>query len=101
MSFGNLEHWFINMKILIFSALYLLVQTSRIFAQSDSLAVSKANWIKEKIAKGVLLKTFCFNNSLFSSNQNISILEIKQNNSLFFDLGYDSKKLIKTSYLIP
>jgi hypothetical protein len=48
MSFGNLEHWFINMKILIFSALYLLVQTSRIFAQSDSLAVSKANWIKEK-----------------------------------------------------
>jgi exopolysaccharide biosynthesis protein len=97
MSFGNLEHWFITMKILIFSVLYLLVQTSRIFAQSDSLAVSKANWKKEKIAKGVLLKTFWFNNSLFSSNQNISILEVKQKNSLLFDLGYDSKKLIKTS----
>ena len=97
MSFGNLEHWFIAMKILVFSLLFLLVQTGRIFAQSDSMAVSKANWKKEKIGKGVLLKTFCFNNSLFSSNQNISILEIKQNNSLFFDLGYDSKKLIKTS----
>jgi exopolysaccharide biosynthesis protein len=61
------------------------------------MAVSKANWKKEKIAKGVLLKTFWFNNSLFSSNQNVSILEVKQKNSLLFDLGYDSKKLIKTS----
>jgi exopolysaccharide biosynthesis protein len=97
MSFGNLEHWFIYMKILFFSALFLLFVNCKIFAQSDSLVVSRANWKKEKIANGVLLKTFCFNKSLFNSNQNVSILEIKQKNSLLFDLGYDSKTLIKTS----
>jgi exopolysaccharide biosynthesis protein len=85
------------MKILIITTLFLLFETGRIFAQSDSLVVIKADWKKEKIAKGVLLKTFWFNKSLFSSNQNVSILEIKQKNSLLFDLGYNSKVLLKTS----
>jgi exopolysaccharide biosynthesis protein len=85
------------MKILIITTLFLLFETGRIFAQYDSLVVIKADWKKEKIAKGVLLKTFWFNKSLFSSNQNLSILEIKQKNSLLFDLGYNSKVLLKTS----
>ena len=85
------------MKFLIYPALFLLFLNGKIFAQSDSLVVSRANWKKEKIANGVLLKTFCFNKSLFNSNQNVSVLEIKQKNSLLFDLGYDPKILIKTS----
>jgi exopolysaccharide biosynthesis protein len=85
------------MKSLLFIVLFLFIHNGRIFAQSDSLAVSKANWKKEKIANGVLLKTYCFNKTLFNSNQNVSVLEIKQKNSLLFDLGYDSRILIKTS----
>ncbi|MDO8994401.1 phosphodiester glycosidase family protein [Daejeonella sp.] len=85
------------MKIFSITALLLLFITGGIFAQSDSLVVLKADWKKEKIASGVRLKTFWFNKSLFNSNQNISILEIKQKGSLFFDLGYDPKILQKTS----
>jgi len=97
MSFGNFVHWYTSMKSLLFIVLFLFIHNGRIFAQPDSLAVSKANWKKEKIANGVLLKTYCFNKTLFNSNQNVSVLEIKQKNSLLFDLGYDSKLLIKTS----
>jgi exopolysaccharide biosynthesis protein len=85
------------MKILIITALFLFFQPDRIFAETDSLVVLKADWKKEKIARGVLLKTFWFNKSLFSSNQNVSVLEVKRKNSLFFELGYDSKVLMKTS----
>ncbi len=67
------------------------------FAQSDSINVVKADWKKTKIISGVVLKTFCFNNSLFNSNQNVSILEIKPKRKLILDLGYDAKKLIPTS----
>ena len=85
------------MRIFSITAILLLFITVRIFAQSDSLAVVKANWKKEKIASGVRLKTFWFNTSLFNSNQNVSILEIKQKRNLSFDLGYDPKTLLTTS----
>ena len=79
-------------------ALFLLGSfASPVFAQSDSLAVVKADWKKQKIAPGVTLKTFWFNKTLFGSNQSVSILEIKPKGSLIFDLGYDAKKLIPTS----
>lgn len=85
------------MKIFTITTLLLLFITGGIFAQSDSLAVAKAEWKKEKIASGVYLKTFWFNKSLFNSNQNVSILEIKQKRGLSFDLAYDPKILYKTS----
>jgi len=85
------------MRIFSITAILLLFITVRIFAQSDSLAVVKANWKKEKIASGFRLKTFWFNTSLFNSNQNVSILEIKQKRNLSFDLGYDPKTLLTTS----
>jgi len=85
------------MKIFSLTALLLLFITGVIYAQSDSLTVLKADWKKEKIASGVRLKTFWFNKSLFNSNQNVSILEIKQKRGLTFDLGYDPKTLQKTS----
>jgi len=85
------------MKVFPITALLVFLITGRIFAQFDSLAVLKADWKKEKLASGVHLKTFWFNKSLFNSNQNVSIVEIKQKRGLFFDLGYDPKILLKTS----
>ncbi len=85
------------MKTFTIIIFLLLSFNFRVFAQFDSLAVSKAVWKKEKIAPGVHLKTFWFNKTLFNSNQNISILEIKPRKNLFFDLGYDAKKLLVTS----
>lgn len=85
------------MRIYAIALLILTSCISPVFAQSDSIAVVKADWKKQKIAPGVRLKTFCFNKNLFGSNQNVSILEIKRKKNLVFDLGYDAKKLIPTS----
>lgn len=84
------------MKSFIISLL-VLGYLSPAFSQADSINVVKADWKKKKITSGVTLKTHWFNNSLFGSNQNVSILEIKPRRKLMFDLGYDSKKLITTS----
>ncbi len=88
---------YIQMKTLSITAALFFTLTSVVFAQSDSLAVLKATWVKEKISPGVHLKTFWFNKTLFNSNQNVSILEIKPRKKLFFDLGYDPQKLLITS----
>ncbi len=79
------------------ATLLLTTCLSPAFSQSDSVNVVKADWKKKKISSGVTLKTHLFNNNLFGSNQNVSILEIKPRKSLMLDLGYDSKKLITTS----
>ncbi len=57
----------------------ILCFASHLNAQSDSLAVVNAKWETKKIAKGITLKQHWFEHSLFGSNQNISILEIKMN----------------------
>ncbi len=85
------------MKSYLFAFLVSGSLISSVFAQSDSINVVKADWKKKKITGGVVLKTFWFNNSLFNSNQNVSILEIKPKRKLMLDLGYDAKKLIPTS----
>jgi len=85
------------MKTLSITAALFFSLASGVFAQSDSLTVLKAAWMKEKITSGVHLKTFWFNKTLFNSNQNVSILEIKPKKNLFFDLAYDSDKLFITS----
>lgn len=67
-------------------------------AQNDSITVIKAVWKKEKLGPGVTLKTHWFNkNNLFSSNQNVSIVEIKPRKHLMLDLGYEAKKNTITS----
>lgn len=83
-------------KILFLTIISVLVSING-FAQIDSIAVVNAQWKKEKIAKGILLKTFWFQNNLFNSNQNVSVLEVRNKGKHEFDLGYDPKKLIKTS----
>ncbi len=85
------------MKALSITAALFFSLASGVFAQSDSLAVLKATWLKEKITPGVHLKTFWFNKTLFNSNQNVSILEIKPKKNLSFDLAYDPEKLFITS----
>jgi len=85
------------MKAFLFSTCFSILISFQLFAQSDSLAVVNAKWKKEKISHGVVLKTFWFQNTLFNSNQFVSVLEIKQNKKLEFDIGYDTKKLITTS----
>ena len=84
------------MKLLIIF-FQLLIISSTAIAQTDSLAVVNTDWNEKRIARGVKLKLFCFNNSLFNSNQNVSILEVKQHGRRYFDLGYESKVLRKTS----
>ena len=85
------------MKAFLFSTYFSILITFGLFAQSDSLAVVNAEWKKEKISQGVVLKTFWFQNTLFNSNQFVSVLEIKPKKKLEFDIGYDPKKLITTS----
>lgn len=85
------------MKSILSTIILIIGLKAGLLAQSDSLSVVKAKWHKEKIAPGIYLKTFAFKKSLFNSNQNVSILEIKQKKSLEFDLGYERKTLIPTS----
>lgn len=85
------------MKVFLFNTFFGVFLSINLFAQSDSLAVINAQWNKEKISKGITLKTFWFQNTLFNSNQNISVLELKNRKKYEFDLGFDAKKLITTS----
>lgn len=66
------------------------------FAQSDSATVAEAKWDVIKVAPGIVLKHYWFDSSLFHSNQNISILEVKLNRKNRLDLGYDPHKLKPT-----
>lgn len=85
------------MKIFILAIFAISFTSIELFAQTDSLALVRAKWEKEKITAGVHLKTFQFNKSLFKSNQNLNMLEIKQKKNLIFDIGFDSSKLMVTS----
>ena len=81
------------MQRFLICLLWLSAASTLTFAQNDSLTVVHAKWTVRKISGGVKLKTFWFNNSLFKSNQNVSIVEVKRRNRHFFDLGYEVKNL--------
>jgi exopolysaccharide biosynthesis protein len=81
------------MKRNLLCLLFLIFSVSLTFAQSDSLNVVHAKWTVSKIARGVNLKQFWFNNSLFKSNQNVSIVEVKRRKRHYFDLGFEQKNL--------
>lgn len=85
------------MKAFFLSWVISIFISFSLFAQSDSIAVVNAQWTKEKITKGITLKTFWFQNTLFNSNQNVSVLEVNSKGKYVFDLGFDAKKLITTS----
>lgn len=73
----------------------LLVGVS--IGQQDSVVFAQADWTVKKIARGVYLKQYWFNKSLFGSRQNISILEIKLNHRNRIDIAADSVHLQPTS----
>jgi exopolysaccharide biosynthesis protein len=66
-------------------------------ANPDSLAVKKAKWKKQRIAPGIQLKHYFFDQALFNSNQNINILEIKPKRNIFLDVGFEPLILKPTS----
>ncbi|HEY0667067.1 MAG TPA: phosphodiester glycosidase family protein [Sphingobacteriaceae bacterium] len=85
------------MKFRILLLIQLVFISSSGFSQSDSIAVSSAKWQSKKISRGIKLKTHCFNKTLFNSNQNVSILEVKPGRKVMLDLRYEQKVLKKTS----
>lgn len=85
------------MKFRVLLLIQLIFISSAGFSQSDSIAVSIAKWQSQKISRGIKLKTYCFNKTLFNSNQNVSILEVKPGRKVVLDLGYEQKVLKKTS----
>lgn len=67
------------------------------FGQSDSLKVVNAKWQTKKIARGVKLKQFWFDHSLFGASENINILEVTMNRRNKVDVEADPKILKTTS----
>jgi exopolysaccharide biosynthesis protein len=82
----------IHMKIVLILLLVCFASQYSI-AQKDSLAVVKAHWETKKIAKGIKLKQHWFDHSLFGSNENISILEIKMSRRNKLDVAAEPKVL--------
>jgi exopolysaccharide biosynthesis protein len=79
-------------QFLLLSSIFLLALNA--VAQTDSAVFVNAKWETKKIKGGLVWKHYQFKgNSLFKSNQNINILEIKPSRKLKLALGYSAKKL--------
>ncbi len=90
-----------HLKIVLLSSslilLLLILGYTSAFAQTDSLTVVNASWGIKKVAPGVWLRQAWFNQSLFHSNQNISILEIRLKGRNRIDVASEPKELKTTS----
>jgi exopolysaccharide biosynthesis protein len=75
----------------------LLVYTSALFSQQDSLVFTTAQWETKTIAPGIVWKHHHFNKDLFNSNQNINIVEIKLKKKRAIALACEAKTLKPTS----
>jgi exopolysaccharide biosynthesis protein len=80
------------MRLFTLSVLFIL-NTLFAFAQNaDSINFKKAVWQTKRIAPGIHLKQVWFrDNSLFKSNQFISVLEVKARRKNKFSLAYEPK----------
>lgn len=81
---------------------FVLLSASSFFVNAqnvDSLTIVKTRWQKTRLAKQVKLFTYHFNtNNLFSANQNISFVEVKNSGrKAVFAIGAEEKTLINTS----
>lgn len=94
MKSGYLRIFLLRFCLLTFVVLQGL---TAVRAQTDSLTVVHAPWKVQKIARGVLLKRAWFNQSLFQSSQNISILEIKMDGKNRIDMAAETHELKPTS----
>src|ERR1044071_2168512 len=94
----NIKRAFAVRAVYIGSLLFILaIVHSSVFAQLDSLTVVNTPWEAKKVARGIRLKHYWFNHSLFGSNQNINILEVKMNRKNKIDVEADPKILKPTS----
>jgi exopolysaccharide biosynthesis protein len=82
---------------IIISVFLISVLPQFSLAQQDSLNVVRAKWQTKKIARGIKLKHCWFDRSLYGSNQNINILEVKMNRRNRIDVAGDAKELQPTS----
>jgi exopolysaccharide biosynthesis protein len=82
-------------RAMYFGSLFIIlaIANSPVIAQSDSLTVVNTNWEVKKVARGIRLKHYWFNHSLFGSNQNINILQVKMNRRNKIDVEADPKIL--------
>jgi exopolysaccharide biosynthesis protein len=83
-----------HFSLLVFALSFIQIH---VFAQSDSLAVVQTKWETKKVARGIKLKHYWYNHSLFNANQNINILEIKMNRRNKIDVEAEPKTLKATS----
>jgi exopolysaccharide biosynthesis protein len=88
---------FQSKKMRYFYLLGIICLALNSYAQSDSLTIVTTKWETEKLAPGVVLKHYWFNHSLFSSNQNINILEVEMSRKNRIDVEADSSVLKPTS----
>jgi exopolysaccharide biosynthesis protein len=64
----------------------------------DSAVVASAKWTTKKVTKGIKLRQYWFNNSLFGgSKQNINILDVKLSKKIRLDVGAEPQVLKGTS----
>jgi exopolysaccharide biosynthesis protein len=79
-------------------SLLFSVIVSVTLAQRDSAVVANANWVTKRVTKGVKLKQYWFNKTLFGlSKQNINILEVKFKKKIRLDVGAEPQILKGTS----
>lgn len=83
------------MRNFLFSALTILTLSAS--AQTDSLTVVKKDWETTRIAPGIRLKTASFDQDLFSSSQQITILEIRQRRRNPLKIGFETSERVRTS----
>lgn len=86
-----------KLLVIAFSAVFC---TFAYAEKNDSITFAKAKWTTVKIGKGIALKQYHFTgkDSIFSSNQFISVVEINQNKVKgHFALANDEGKITKTS----
>lgn len=84
------------MKKFFIPILFILFQFI-VHSQNDSVIFVNANWTTNEIGNGLIHKEYQFKKNLFHSFQNINIIEVKNINEYFFEIGYETKMLIPTS----
>jgi exopolysaccharide biosynthesis protein len=80
------------MKQSLITSFLLLISTA-LSAQQDSIVFTSAQWETQTIAPGVIWKHYHFKKDLFNANQNINILEIKGTKKTAIALVCEAKTL--------
>src|SRR5438067_1853003 len=83
-------------KFFLFSVLFTFLSVFS-YAQSDSILLAHTKWEVTRLAPGIRLRHFWFDHSLFSSPQNITILDVKLTHKNSVHIAADPQTLKLTS----